>query len=133
MIEVGRKLYFEKSTGNIILDTGQRSGFVRETTEAEDFATYKALKERVPETVGMLQLEYGQYARDFEECNGYRLDPETLELEFSYPDPNDQEPIDPVYRKPLSVELDELKASDIENKQAIAELTMMIAAPMGGD
>ncbi|AZS14248.1 hypothetical protein [Paenibacillus lutimineralis] len=131
-MEIGRKVYFDTATGEVLVDTGERSGFVRETTQEEDFAAYQALTERVQETVGCLQLEYGQYSRDFAECNGYRVNPDTLELEFSYPDPSETEPTEPVYRKPLSVEVDELKASDIENKQAIAELTMMIAAPMGG-
>ncbi|NWL89552.1 hypothetical protein DMN77_18550 [Paenibacillus sp. 79R4] len=33
----------------------------------------------------------------------------------------------------LALKIAELEQSDIENKQAIAELTMMIAAPVGGD
>lgn len=132
-MEIGRKIYYDLATGGAIVDTGERSGFVRETTWEEDFAAYQLLAERVPETVGCLQLEYRQYSRDFAECNSYRVNLDTLELEFSYPDPNETEPTEPVYRKPLSAEVDELKASDIENKQAIAELTMMIEAPMGGE
>ncbi|AZS15376.1 hypothetical protein [Paenibacillus lutimineralis] len=132
-MQVGRKIYWDKATGNVLVDTGERSGSVRETTQEEDFAAYQALAERVPDTVGCLQLEYGQYTRDFAECNSYRVNLDTLELEFSYPGPGETEPTEPVYRKPLSVEVDELKAADIENKQAIAELTMMIAAPVGGD
>lgn len=128
--EVGKKIYYDKVTGNVLIDTGELSGYVRETTREEDFITYKALADRVPETVDMIQLEFGKYRGDFAECNGYRVNPITLELEFSYPDPGDSEPQEPVYRKPLSVEVDELKYSDIENRQAIAELTMMIAAPM---
>ncbi|MCM3040719.1 hypothetical protein M3201_13530 [Paenibacillus motobuensis] len=116
-MQIGKKIYFEKATGNVIVDTGERSGFVRETTQEEDFAAYQALAERVPDTVGCLQLEYGQYSQDFAECNGYRVNPETLELEFSYPDPGETEPTEPVYRK----------------QQTIAELTMMIAAPMGSE
>jgi len=132
-MHIGRKIYYDLTTGNVIVDTGERSGFVRETTQEEDFATYRALAERVQDTVGCLQLEYGQYAQDFAECKSYRVNPDTLELEFSYPDPSETEPTEPVYRKPLSIEVDELKQSDIENKQAITELTMMIASPMGGD
>lgn len=130
MRKVGRKVYYDNLSGEVIVDTGQRSGDVRETTQEEDFSTYKSLNERIPETVGMLQLEYGQYAQDFAECNGYRVNLETLELEFSYPDPNNPEPEVPVYQKPLSAEIAELKQSDSENKQAIADLTMTLAAVM---
>lgn len=122
---IGRKIYYDKVTGNVILDTDEMVGFVTPTTIDEDFETYKALKERVRDTVGVIQLEYGQYAEDFAQCNGYLVNPETLELEFSYPDPNATEPQEPVYRKPLSEELE-------ETKQAIAELTLLLAQTQGG-
>ncbi|MNW48904.1 hypothetical protein D3C74_262950 [compost metagenome] len=105
-MDIGRKIYYGRVTGNILVDTGQRTGHVQETTQEEDYTAYKALAERVPETVGCLQLEYGQYAQDFAECNECCVNPDTLELEFSYPDPNDPESHEPVYRKPLSVEVD---------------------------
>jgi len=122
--QIGRKIFFDKLTGDKLVDTGDRSGNIRETTTEEDFATYAALAERVPETVGVFQLEYGQYARDFAECNGYRVNPQTLQIEFSYPDPNNPTP-EPVYRKPLSEEVDALKKADLDNKEAIASLFEM--------
>ena len=122
LMKIGRKIYYCKVTGDVIVDTGERAGNVRETTTEEDFQAYKALSERNPETVGMIQLEYGQYSQDFMECNGYRVNPETQQIEFSYPDPNDLEPQEPIYQKPLSEEIADLK-------QAIAELTMLIATP----
>lgn len=124
MNQIGRKIYYDKATGNVILDTGEMVGFVTPTTIDQDFETYQALKERVRDTVGVIQLEFGQYAEDFAQCNGYRVNPQTLELEFSYRDPNATEPQEPVYQKPLSEKLE-------ENKQAIAELTLLIAQ-MGG-
>jgi hypothetical protein len=126
MNRIGRKIYYDKQTGNVILSTGEMVGFVQETTIDQDFETYAALKERVRDTVGVIQLEFGQYAADFAQCNGYRVNLETQELEFSYPDPNETEPQEPVYRKPLSEELE-------ETKQAIAELTLLLAQiQMGG-
>ncbi|GIP56174.1 hypothetical protein [Paenibacillus vini] len=123
-MQIGRKIYYEKSTGFVIVDTRPRSGNVRETTQEEDFANYTALAERVPETVGVIQLEYGQYEEDFAECNGYRVNLDTLELEFSYPDPsNPEQP--PAYQKPLTEQIAELRASDLDNKEAIASLLEM--------
>ena len=124
MNQIGRKIYYDLSTGNVLVDTGERSGFVVPTTVEQDIATYKALSERNRETFDYIELEYGQYAQDFQECNGYRVNPETKQLEFSYPDPNDPDPQEPVYQKPLSEEV-------AETKQAIAELTILIAQ-MGG-
>lgn len=107
-MNIGRKIYYEKSTGNVILDTGERMGDVIETTIEQDFASYTALAERVPETIGCVQLKYGQHAEDFVQCSGYRIN-ESEQIEFSYPSDETQEPI---YRKPITQELDELKAQN---------------------
>lgn len=120
---VGRRIYYDKATGNIIVDTGEKQGFVIETTIDEDFASYKNLSERVPNTVGIIQLVYGQYAQDFRECNSYRVNPETLILEFSYPDSNEQQEI--IHQKPLSEQVAELEG-------AVMELTMVLATLTGG-
>lgn len=118
---IGRRIYFDKSTGLMLVDTGDimtHDDYVTPTIE-QDFKRYAVLAERVPDSVGVLELEYGQYAQDFAECNGYRVNPETQELEFSYPDPNNPE-APPVYQEPLSEQVGELK-------QAVAELTMLVA------
>ncbi|GCD83657.1 hypothetical protein PTHTG4_27210 [Parageobacillus thermoglucosidasius] len=118
--QIGRKIYYDKATGNVIVDTGEMIGYVQETTIDQDFETYQALKERVRDTVGVIQLEFGQYAQDFAECSGYRVNPQTLELEFSYPEPQE-----PVYQKPLTEQLK-------ETQQAVAELTLLLATLNGG-
>lgn len=125
-MKIGRKIYYEIPTGNIIVDTGERQGFVRETTTGQDIQTYKELSERNRDTFDVIELEYGQYAQDFAECNGYRVNTETEESEFSYPDPNAPED-EPVYQKPLSEQINELEE---KTDQAIMELTMILA--MGG-
>lgn len=124
-MKIGRKIYYDLATGNVIVDTGERSGSVVPTTVEQDFQSYAALAERVPETVGVLELEYGQYAQDFAACNGYRVDVSGAEPElvFSYPDPEDPD-APPVYQKPLSEEVAEVK-------QAIAELTILLAQQGG--
>ncbi|WP_135553242.1 hypothetical protein [Paenibacillus cymbidii] len=139
-MQIGRKLYYDLATGNIIVNTGERLGSVIETTQEQDFAAYAALAERVPETVGMLQLDYGEYAQDFLECNGYKIDVtgDTPSLVFSYPDPDDpEEPL--VYRKPLSVEVAELRAENaslradgIDMMLALTEVYEQLLAMQGG-
>jgi len=120
-VEIGRKIYYEIATGNVIVDTGERSGSVVETTREQDFELYRDLATRVPETVGMIQLEYRQYAEDFAQCNGYRIDPETEEVLFSYPDPDGPEqPI--VYRKPLTEQVTALETEVTNAMLAIAEV-----------
>ncbi|MED2006686.1 DUF4376 domain-containing protein [Brevibacillus borstelensis] len=79
MQTIGRKIYFDKQSGNVLVDTGERAGAVVETTKEQDFQTYKALADRVPETVGCLQLEYGQDSDKFAQYP-YRVDPENLTI-----------------------------------------------------
>ena len=126
-MQIGRRIYYDIATGNVIVDTGERKGNVVETTNEQDFAAYAALAERVPETVGHIELEYGQYAQDFADSDGYRVNPVTQELEFTYPDPNDPDPPEePVYQEPLSEKVARLEQEDITNKLALAELHALI-------
>ena len=106
------KIYYEKDTGFILVNTGEREGetVYRKTVE-QDIASYTALSERNRDSFDVLELEYGQYAQDFAESNGYRVNPETKELEFSYPDPSEPE-APPVYEKPLSEQIAEVKAQN---------------------
>lgn len=74
MKQIGRRIYYDKSTGNAIIDTGECRGDVIETTIEQDFQVYVALTERVRDTVGVLQLEYGEYADLFAQYP-YHIDP----------------------------------------------------------
>lgn len=105
IMKIGARIYYEIETGNVIVNTGERQGSVVPTTVEQDIQTYKALSERNRDTFDYIELEYGQYAQDFAESNGYRVNPETKELEFSFPNPNEEEPQELVYQKPLSERL----------------------------
>lgn len=96
MIQIGAKIYYDKSTGAVIQEVGERSGKIPgdviETTSEQDFASYVALAERVPDTVGLIQLEYGAYEADYAAGGQItRIDLETMEPLFTYPDPTDPE------------------------------------------
>lgn len=136
-MQIGRRIYYDKATGNLLQDTGERSGDVMETTVEQDFEAYAALAERVPETVGCLQLEYGEREQDFRGANDWRVDitGETPQLVFFYPDPENPE-APPVYRKPLTEEIAELKAentflkardSDLQDTQNVMLEAMIMA------
>lgn len=112
MKTIGRKIFYDVISGNVILDTGEFSGDVEETSFEEDAEIYKTLKERNLETFYYIQLEYGQFSQDFSESNGYRVNPETKELEFSYPNPNDPE-VEQPYQEPLSEQVEELKQENV--------------------
>lgn len=92
MKKIGSKIYYDKLTGNKILEIGERYGNTIETTIEQDFECFAELSQRVPSTVGLIQLEYGQLRDEFMRCRGYRIDitKETIDhtaIVFSYDQP----------------------------------------------
>jgi hypothetical protein len=75
-MQIGRKIYYEKLTGNVLLDTGERAGDVVPTTAEQDFVLYTVLQQYVPDEVGTVQLEYGQNQGKFGVYN-YSIDTTT--------------------------------------------------------
>ncbi|WP_339259596.1 hypothetical protein MKZ12_07305 [Paenibacillus sp. FSL R5-0713] len=123
-MNIGRRIYYDKTTGEVIFNTGERSGYVVETTIDQDFSTYTALLERSRDSVGMVQLEYGDYASDFTEGGIVsRINLETLKPLFTYPDPSQPDvPTDPL--KPLSEEIKEMKERQDIMQDALDALLM---------
>lgn len=84
MRQIGRKLFYDVATGNIIIDTGERQGSVVETSIEQDIVTYTALSERNRETFDVIELPFGTYRDEFTTATGYRVNPTTKEIEFNY-------------------------------------------------
>lgn len=82
-MEIGRRIYYELSTGKVLVDTGERSGSVVETTVPDDFMAYMVLSERVPATVGVIQLAYSELATEFASATGYFVDVATSTIIFN--------------------------------------------------
>lgn len=121
-MEIGRRIYYDKTTGDVLVDTGQRSGDVTQTTVDEEIEIYKALNERTRESFDYMQLGYDDYGKDFMECNGYKINVETRGIEFSYPTPGEEPTATPVYRKPMSVEIEETKQALSDTNSMVLEL-----------
>ncbi|MET3831038.1 hypothetical protein ABIC86_002504 [Paenibacillus sp. DS2363] len=111
----GSKIYYSIHTGNVIVITPEYVGVQVESTKEQDFQSYKALEELVPESVDFIQLEYGQYRFDrFDGREIVRIDLETKEPLFNRPVDEGQEP--PVPTPSLESQLSELKARLQEEK-----------------
>lgn len=127
-MQIGRKIYYELLTGDVVLIIPEKfDGIV--TTKEQDFAMYEPLSIRNPETVGVIQLNYGQYSSDFQTANAVRVDIETGDILFNYP----------VFEQPLSVlvnalrtENEELKTQNSTLTQQVYDLEMAMAAVLGG-
>jgi hypothetical protein len=124
-MKIGRRIYFDVETGNVLVDTGERQGAVIPTTVAQDIQVYTALSERNRETFDFIELPYGWYSWDFREGRLIGVDLETKIPLFEYPNPEDPEtPIIP--DRPLSVEIEELKQENTLLKaqnQALSDKT----------
>lgn len=117
--KIGRRIFYDITTGNIVFDKGEMLGSVIATTIEQDIATYTALSERNRDTFDVLELPYGAYSQDFRECNGYRVNVETKTLEFSYHNSNEQTAEQP-YQAPLSE-----KVKQLELAQSVTDTTLL--------
>lgn len=106
--QIGTKIYYCLFTGNVIKVIGDMQGYVNETTFEEDCEIYTELKERDKETIGLIQLEYGEYHKLSENSTGVRVNLETKELEFTY------EELPPVPQEPTEIEIIQKKISILE-------------------
>jgi hypothetical protein len=84
MNKFGRRIYFDISTGNVILGIGERVGSVVQTTIEEDIQNFKSLSNRNEGTFDVIELAYGEYANEFKESTSYRINPITKDIEFNY-------------------------------------------------
>jgi hypothetical protein len=83
-MQIGRRIYYEVATGNVIVETSERQGAVVATTIEQDIEIYTALSERNRDTFGVSELSFGEHAEQLATASGYRVNPETKELEFIY-------------------------------------------------
>ena len=81
---VGRRIYFLKENGNIIVETGEAEGNLIIIPPEKDWEIYEQLSKYTKESVDYIQLKFGEFATEFAECTSYKVNPETKELEFDY-------------------------------------------------
>jgi hypothetical protein len=82
-MKIGAKIYYDLESGEVLVNTGERSGDVIETTREQDFRIYMELANINPKLVGMIQLNYGAYSKEQKELNQIKkVDLETLEPLF---------------------------------------------------
>lgn len=119
-MNVGKMIFYDKVTGERIVDTGEWSNVNIKKTVDQQIATYTELSERNRDTFDVLELPYGAYSQDFAECNGYRVNVETKTLEFSYPDPNEPN-VEQPYQAPLSEKVAQLEIAQSETNATLLE------------
>lgn len=82
-MKIGAKIYYELESGKVILNTGERSGDVLETTSQQDFEIFPELSSKNPDSLGYIQLEYGAFTMNQEKLHQIKgIDLVTLEPLF---------------------------------------------------
>lgn len=100
-MNLGMVIFYDNITGEVLVNTGEYKDVKNKKTIEQQINTYSVLKERERDSFDYIELAYGGYRADFTSMNGYRVNPETKTLEFSYPDPNELG-VEQPYQAPLS-------------------------------
>lgn len=76
MNQIGSKIYYLISNGNVILNTGDMIGCVVETSFDEDYNNYTDLSKYAKDSIGCIKLEYGELGKLLEEhkANSFKVD-----------------------------------------------------------
>ncbi|WP_418041131.1 hypothetical protein [Paenibacillus xylanilyticus] len=129
-MKIGARVYYDKQTGSVVRTIGPFSGTegsVFQTTREQDFESYADLAERVPETIGDVQLDFDIYSEDFSEGGRVtQIDITTMKPLFTYPNTVDPEtPQEP--RPPLSAQVSALESETAALNLAIIDIWETLA------
>ena len=123
---LGKRIYYLKVDGRVILDTGEAEGWVNQTTTEDDWRIYTELSKYNKSEVDFIELQFGEFKTEFAECTSYRVNIDTKTLEFDYtpiPDPPEV-PTSPT----LHERVDDLELGAEATQEA---LDMLLLANMG--
>lgn len=67
-MKIGRRIFYEKSTGKILFDAGDREGDVIPTTPEQDYIGYN------PDTMGYIELAFGEYREEIQNMGSWKVD-----------------------------------------------------------
>lgn len=93
---IGRRIFFLKENGTVILEIGEMQGWVVEPEKdfnkalEEAYKYYTELNKYNKEEVDFIDLEFGKYKTEFAEKTSYKIDIDTRKPIFDYtpiPDP----------------------------------------------
>lgn len=85
-MEIGRRIYYDVQTGDILLDAGEREGDVRVTTIDEDVLEIEVLSALPRESFDVVELPFGSLREQFLSCKSFKINVISKEIEFIYPE-----------------------------------------------
>lgn len=81
---IGKRIYYLKVDGRVVLDTGEAEGWVNPTTSEDDWRIYTELQKYNPEEVDYIELKWGEFKTEFAESTSYKINIDRKEIEFDY-------------------------------------------------
>ncbi|EEA86051.1 hypothetical protein [Peptacetobacter hiranonis] len=81
---IGKRIYYLKVDGRVILDTGEAEGWVNPTTSEDDWIIYSELSKYNKSEVDFMELQFGEFKTEFAECTSYHVDVAKKEIVFEY-------------------------------------------------
>ncbi len=118
---LGKRIYYLKVDGRVILDTGEAEGWVNPTTSEQDWEIYTELSKYNKSEVDFIELQFGEFKTEFAECTSYKVNVDTKTLEFDYtPKP---EPPDVPHTPTIHERLDALEQVNAEQDMLIMEMS----------
>lgn len=81
---IGKRIYYLKVDGRVVLDTGEAEGWVNQTTSEDDWRIYTELQKYNPEEVDYIELKWGEFKTEFAESTSYKINIDRKEIEFDY-------------------------------------------------
>lgn len=118
---IGKRIYYLKVDGRVVLNTGEAEGWVNPTTTEDDWRIYSELQKYNKNEVDYIELQFGEFRTEFSECTSYRVNVDTKQLEFDYtPIP---EPPDVPHTPTVHERLDALEQVNAEQDMLIMEMS----------
>lgn len=125
MNQIGSKIYYLISNGNVILNTGDMMGCVVETSFDEDYNNYTDLSKYAKDSIGCIKLDYGELGKLLADhkANSFKVDisSQPHKLIFEWIDYDTGEPAEPpkTMEELIKEESDKVR---LEYATAIAEI-----------
>ena len=134
-VYIGKRIFFLKENGTVILEVGEMEGWVIEPEKdfdkalEEAYKYYAELSKYNKEVVDFIDLEYGEYKTEFAECTSFKIDVATRKPIFEYGEkPNPPEvPQAPTIHERMETQEKANKAQDdliLDNAYRVAVLEL---------
>lgn len=81
---LGRRIYYFKSSGEVILDSGEKIGNIKYISPEEEVKIFKVFDGINANSYDYLELDFGQHSKEFLEASSYSVDTKNKKILFDF-------------------------------------------------